>query len=148
MSTAYSIAAEGIEVLLNTEFAAEQWKVEHDNLHDSLGSAGTRIGVSPVREAPAAGNMVHLQTTLQVKFLGRYNLDINPEQRVDPRVVVGYAERFRRRIEAARLQTGPTFWFMNVTSIDYPDDPTGNKTRFVATVVASSQNSGLVETVG
>ena len=41
-----------------------------------------------------------------------------------------------------------TLWYMTVTSVDYPKDPTGNKSRFEATVRAYGQNTALTETIG
>lgn len=146
---AYAIAAEGLKVIIDTEFLADGFVAEHDNLHDSLGDTGTRIGIAPVRDTPSGGRagMVHLETTIQVKFLGRWVKDINPNQAVDPRIVTEYAERLRRAVEKSAIQTGPLHWFMNVLSVEYGNDPTGNKTRFTAVLVASSQNTGLIETI-
>ena len=37
-------------------------------------------------------------------------------------------------------------WFYHVTGTSYPEDPTGNQTRFEMEVLAKGWNSGLVET--
>lgn len=143
----YTEAANRLETIINATFLAEGWKAEHDDLHDSLGYSGTRIGISPLRELPQPNVGVTIQTTIQVKFLGTYYKDVNNEQRVDPRIVANYAERFRRALYGPPISPNDHHWFFQLTGIEYPRDPTGNATRFVATVVAFSQNTGLTETM-
>jgi hypothetical protein len=144
----YEEAAAALESALNTEFTDIGVLVEHDNLHASLGVNQRRIGISPVREVPVQSNYAALQTTLEVKFYDFWDKEINPEQSVDPRSISRFAERFRRAVRDASVGQTPHYWFFNVTGIEYPNDPTGNKTRFVATVVAWSQNPAIVETSG
>lgn len=144
----YTAAAERLETIINATYAAEGWKAEHDDLHDSLGYTGTRIGISPLRQLPAPGNGVILQTAIQVKFLGTYYKDVNNEQQVDPRIVADYAERFRRALFGPPIAPNQHHWYFNLTGIEYPRDPTGNVTRFVAALTAWSQNPEIVETTG
>lgn len=134
--------------LLRTEFAADGFIVLEDRLHKSLGRDGkTRIGVSPLRERPLRQNIEVLQYQLHVQFYGKWKDEINPAEITDPTIIETYAERFKRA-----LRTGDpdqdTVWYFILEAIDYPDDPTGNATRFEAEVTAMGTNSALLETTG
>lgn len=144
----YTLAADSLKSILEAEFAPEGFRVLHDNLHPAVGIEGTRIGISPESEIPRAGNFLMNDIRINVKFHGRFAGDIDPESRVDPRKVTNFAERFRRAVQASNGIGNQHVWYWNITSVTYPDDPTGNKTRFHATVLAEGQNSGLVETTG
>lgn len=144
----YTLVANEIERILLEEYAVEGFRVVHDNLHPAVGAEGTRIGISPESEVPRTTNMIVNDIRLTVKFHGRFNGEVDPNQRVDPRKVTNLAERFRRAIKRANQIGNQHVWYFNLTSLQYPDDPTGNKTRFHATIVAEGQNSGLVETTG
>lgn len=150
VTSPYAVLAGDLESIINAEFSDEGWAAEHDNLHDSLGHEGTRIGIAPARENPMYGNAVVNEVTIQVKFLGAYDREIDPEQAVDPRIVAEYAERFRRALQSnqTEYEGSAQVWYFDVIAVDYPNDPTGNKTRFFATVVAKGNNSGLIETAG
>lgn len=132
--------------LINAEFTPEGYSAIGDRLHESLGDKGTRIGVSPQRARPTRDENV-LGTELLVQFYGKWDKDINPEQVVNPTKVETYAERFRRALRTSDPKTGRV-WFFRLTSMDYPEDPTGNKSRFEATVVAVGENSALIESSG
>jgi hypothetical protein len=46
----------------------------------------------------------------------------------------------RRAFSAESGGTGDDFWFLRLRSIEYPDDPTGNKTRLEARFTAWAHN--------
>ena len=144
----YSEAANALFDIITDEFAPEGFRVLHDNLHPAVGAEGTRIGIAPEAEVPVTTNLIVNDIRIVVKFHGRFNGEVDPNMRVDPRKVTNYAERFRRAIQRANSLGTQGVWFWNLVSVQYPDDPTGNKTRFWATIVAKGQNSALVETFG
>lgn len=150
VSSAYNTMADQLKVIIDAEFADLGITAEHDNLHESLGRDRREIGIAPIEEAPPLGNGVALQVLAEVRFYDFWKQEITPTTSVDPRIVAEYAERFRRACREA-IYTDPTsgsMWYFDVTRITYPNDPTGNKTRFVATVRAYGNNSALVETTG
>lgn len=143
----YSIVAEALVSTIEQTFVNEGFTILHDHLHESVGHKGTRIGVSPIDQMPQAGNMHVMDTEVLIQFYGKYDKSVvDPDQRVDPRKITGYAARLRSVIERANIQSSGDFWYLNVVRTDYPADPLGNKTRFEMRVRAKGANSGLVET--
>lgn len=136
-----------LKTVIESEFSAENFTVLDDRLHESLGDKGVRIGTSPVREYPSSNNMNVLNSEILVQFYGKWRKEIDPTQQVDPSIIEGYAERFRRAVNGADPKT-EYVWFFNVLEISYPNDPTGNKTRFEARVLATGENSAIIETSG
>jgi hypothetical protein len=151
-TSSYEQCANALKTIIDTEFAAEGLVAIHDELHESLGSQGTVIGISTDERGDVvnAANGLVLETWIQVRFQGGYNLQVNPSQTVDPRIITNYAERLRRAIRTANSPHFGTSqaWYYQITEIRYPRDPTGNKTRFFATIRAYGNNSALVETTG
>jgi len=139
-----------LESIINTEFAPEGFTAQKDKLHDSVGHKGTRIAIYPEDDLVNPGNMLVQDSTVTLQFYNQYTLKVDPNQAVDPSVITNYAERFRRRLEFVNMPgTGSArVWFFDLTRIAYPDDPTGNKTRFIATIRAKGNNAGLSETTG
>jgi hypothetical protein len=58
----------------------------------------------------------------------------------NPSVIEGYADRLRTAFRTQSSGTTADLWFLRLTGIEYPDDPTGNKTRLEATIVGRAQN--------
>lgn len=144
----YAEAAEAIKTLIDTEWATEGWTASHDNLHPAVGTGGTRIGIAPEEETPRPGNMVMADIVITVKFYRRWDPSVDETKKVDPHDIAAHAERFRQRL---RTYNGPhtgRVWYFNLIRIRYPNDPTGNKSRFEADIVAYGNNTALVETTG
>lgn len=133
---------------LKTEFAADQFPVKDDKLHGSLGDSRTTIGVYPERSTATANNKYVTQYELVVQFYGKYTLEVDREQTVSPSVIETQAERFRQSIRSGVDPKTGAIWYFDLVRIVYPDDPTGNKTRFEAFIVARGDNSALIETTG
>lgn len=138
-------ARQALITLLTSAFAAEGFSVSSDYLHASIGADGTKIGVSPLRSNPGNRDNNVLEMQIFVQFYGKYKLMVDPKQKVDPSAIEGYAERFREALRTADPKTG-SVWYYQLTSVNYPLDPTDNKTRFEATVVARGNNTALLET--
>lgn len=150
VTSPYVEAANALAAIIDAEFTDLAVVTQHDNLHESLGYMGTVAGVAPEYERPQGNDAVVNEIYLKVKFYGMFIKDVDNQQTVDPRVAATWAERFRRAVQAHnQAATGTTtLWYMSVTSVDYPKDPTGNKSRFEATVRAYGQNTALTETIG
>lgn len=136
--------------ILGEEFAAESIVFKNDKLHDSNGQEGAVGAVYPGPSTPASDSFI-LTTTLYVQLFDLWTPKVDPLQEVDPSIIEERAERIRRRcqLDAKHSLPGDVHgWYFVVSRIEYPQDPTGNITRLVATITAQSQNSALVETTG
>lgn len=148
--SAYLTVATALQQIIETEFQPEGYTAIRDKLHESLGRARTAIGIAPSEDRVRETNAVVQETFVEVRFYDLWTQEISPDTIVDPALITGYAERFReacRRSNATDPGTGQV-WYFDVVRITYPDDPTGNKSRFHATVRAYGNNAGLVETTG
>lgn len=144
----YSEIAGIIETAIRAEFddLLPYLAVEHDRIHESLGTDGrTYVGISPEDEFPSN---IELGIEVLIQFYGPWNADVNPHQTVDPRAITNKAERLRQALQEVRTVGTPGVWFFDIGRTTYPNDPTGNKTRFELTVTGTGNNTGLVETIG
>jgi hypothetical protein len=149
MSSAYTQAADQLKIILDATYAPEGIVAIHDDIHESLGWNGPRIGINPDDRGDVLGrNALVQETWIQVKFYGTWVKEITPETVVDPREITEMAERFRRAIEAANQPATGVMWYYLLRQITYPRDPNGNRTRFVALLQAYGNNASLVETTG
>lgn len=149
MSSAYSQAADLLKLIIDGTFLAEGAAAVHDDLHESLGFDGEwHVGINP----DDRGDIVNARTALvqetwiQVKVFAPWTKMVEPTQAVDPRDITEAAERFRRAIKASGQPATDPMWYFNLVQISYPRDPTGNRTRFVATIRVFGNNASLVET--
>lgn len=140
-------ARAALKAILTQEFAADSIPVHDDNLHESMGDAGSVIGIAPFRSVPSSGDFNTLTTDVVVKFYGRYRLNVDRKQKVDPAIIEERAERFRRALRTYTGTGSDRVWYFNLVDLNYPDDPTGNKSRFEATVRAYGNNPAVLETV-
>jgi hypothetical protein len=146
--TPYEQVADALKTIIDAEWTAEGWTAIHDNLHPAVGQEGTRIGISPEEETPAAGNMYQNNISVTVKFYRRWDADVDVTKKVDPRLISQHAFRFQKAMLAYRGPNTGGAWYFNLMRIRYPNDPTGNKTRFEADIVAYGNNPALIETTG
>lgn len=144
----FTVVATALKTIIETEFAAENFTAIFDNLHESLGRTRVSIGIAPVEDVVMSSNAVVQETTIEVRFYLMWKQEISPETVVNPSKIADYAERFRNALRtsyAADPHTGQV-WYFDLRRIQYPNDPTGNKSRFVATIRALGNNAALVET--
>lgn len=147
MST-FSEVATIIKGAFDTEFAPEGLTLSLDCINEALGYDRMHAGISPTTEIPGPDNYEVKETYVEVQFFGKWNKQVNPDQRVDPTAITDYAERFRKAMRGLLGQGGTgNLWFFDIHAIEYPRDPTGNKTRFVATICAYGNNTHIIETV-
>lgn len=148
MASAFESLAASLKTVFDTEFTAEGFTMEADRLHESLGRYSVAVGVSPIEERAVSNNRLVSEHWIFVQFYGLWDDAVDPTTQVDPSVITGYAERFKSSLRVAQATDPHTdmVWFFDVDRIQYPNDPTGNKTRFEATIRAFGNNSNLVET--
>lgn len=146
----FQLVAETIISVFNTEFAAEQFVMIADDLHESLGRRRVDVGVSPIEDIVQPSNGLVQETWVEIKFYNLWKQEISPDTQVNPFTITKYAERLRNALRTAQVQEPGTgqVWFFDVRRTQYPRDPTGNKTRFVMTVRALGNNNNLIETFG
>lgn len=140
---------ERLITLLTTEFKAEGIPIEDDKLNESLGQTGPIGAVYPAAAVEQPGQGFVLNTTVYVQLFRQWSNDLDPNEKVSPKVIEEWAERLRRACEK-QLNVGSDehVWYFRVARVDYPPDPSGNISRLLATVFVDGQNPALVETTG
>jgi len=148
MNDPYGQVAPLLKTIIEAEFATEGFTVVLDNLHDSLGRQRVDIGIAPEEESLQPGNDYVQETTLEVKFFDLWTQEIKPTTVVNPSRITNFAARFKHAVFTHQIGYSGTgaAWYFDVRRIRYTNDPTGNKTRFVATVRVKGINSALNET--
>jgi hypothetical protein len=148
-STFEAVASLIIDVF-NTEFSAEQFVMIPDELHESLGRTRVDVGIAPVEDIVRESNGIVQETWVEIKFYDLWKQEISPDTQVNPYRITAFADRLRDALRVARVQDPGTgqVWFFDVRRVQYPRDPTGNKSRFVMTVRALGNNNNLIETTG
>jgi hypothetical protein len=145
-SSPYEVVATALKTVIDIEFALEGIVAIHDNLHEAIGRRRIAVGIAPEEDIVNGGNALVQETWVQVKFYDLWDPKVDPEQSVNPLKITAYAERLRDALRTASVTASGQMWFFDVRRVRYPDDPTGNKTRFVASIRAYGNNSNLVET--
>lgn len=142
----FEAVATAVIAIFNAEFAAEGFTMIPDNLHESLGRERVDVGIAPIEDVVNIRDSVVQETWAEVRFYHLWTQEISPNTQVNPFQIAAYAERFRDalRSTASTPHTGQV-WYFDVRRVQYPNDPTGNKSRFVMTIRAFGNNSGLVE---
>lgn len=137
---------------LEDEFEAEEIKFLNDKLHDSKGREGAIGAVYPGPASVRSNNEQVLEPTAYVQLFGKWTAEVDADKIVDPTPIEEWAERIRRACNSDASQGAEEgtehLWFYNCTRIEYPQDPGGNITRLLATVVGKAQNSALTAAIG
>lgn len=134
------------------EFEAEGIRFLNDKLHDSKGREGAIGAVYPGPSQTPLGNELILEPTAYIQLFGKWKAVVDPDRTIDPTPIEEWAERIRRACQGdggEGTEGGDEhLWYYSVTRIDYPEDPGGNISRLVATVVGKAQNPALIPTTG
>lgn len=140
--------AAAIIAAFDAEFAAEGFTMIPDRLHESLGRRRVAVGISPDEDTPNMRNRLAEEHYVTVQFYGLWDERIDPETQINPTTITGYANRLKDALRVAQENTAGTgsMWYFDVDRTRYPNDPTGNKTRFEMTIRAWGNNQNLVET--
>ena len=147
----FEAVATVLKTLIDTEFAPENIVAVFDNIHGSLGTKGICVGIAPTEDLVHQNDRLVQETWIEIKFYDLWKKEIDPKTIVNPTRITAFAERLRVALrEAGNGITDPgtgQVWFFQLMKITYPNDPTGNRSRFVATIRAWGNNSQLVETI-
>lgn len=146
MPSNYALSAGALETIVNSTFAAEGIVAIHDKPHPALGYDGPVVGIFPSYDQPNTRTKVAEEAYVEIHYLDAWDKQVNPTQAVDPRIITEKAFRLKRAIKTANVHLGSNMWFFNVERTEYPDDPTGNKTRFFMVIRAWGNNPALAET--
>lgn len=134
-----------IRTSVETEFAPEGLTVLDDKLHESMGTEAPIAGVYPEAERPHSSGVVGI-FIVGLQVFQRWDPQIDPAQKVDPALIEDWAWRLQRRMRPESTVNGENISYYVVSEVLYPDDATGNKTRFVATLTGFGHNPSLMET--
>lgn len=135
-----------VKDVVEDEFSDEGWTVEDDKLGASAGMDGrTRVAVSPLRSREDSRVAVQLNVEVLLQVYLPYSATPDSDIAVDPTLIEGYAQRIRDafRGEGSSGSTS-AFWGLRVREVEYPDDPTGNKSRLEATILGYGDNTAVV----
>ena len=146
MAVPYVIAANGLAQIITSTFSAEGVVPIHDELHESLGRDGRVVGISLDREFPGTRHREAQNVYLKVQWFEQWTDEVDNTIVHDPRTSATLANRLQLGIASANLTYSGDFWFFQWMGTEYPRDPTGNKTRFIMSVVSWGNNAALLET--
>ena len=147
MADAYYEASLALKQIIDAEFVGEAWAADQDKLHESMGWDGRVAGISPIRQGKNSRNANVKETYILVQLYDIWDKEISPNTQVNPTAISGFADRFERALETYQQSSVKTnaVWYFEVDSLEYPDDPTGNKSRFHATIKVTGDNSALTQ---
>jgi hypothetical protein len=137
-----------LKAVIDNEFAPEGIVAEDDKLHGSVAWDSHRAAIYPERTRLSTKDELIGENYVVVQLYRQYDREINPEQSVDPAAIEGFVFRFQTACQAALGAPESTdgLWYYKILAIDYPDDPTGNRTRAHISVLGYGNNPALVET--
>lgn len=112
-----------------------------DKLLRAAGKDGARVAVYQEEAAPNARNRLVLEVPVVLQVYLAFEAEPDENLVVDPRVIAEHAQAFREALRGPAGQaTDPSPWFLKLQAVRYPDDPTGNKSRFEALIVGVGEN--------
>ena len=147
MPDPFATVGGALQQIIATEFEDEGFTAILDNLHESLGRDRVDIGIAPIEDYPRETNELLLETYVEIRFYDLWTQEIDPGTVVDPSRITGFAHRLKQAIfaaEGAGVEGTSDVWYFSVRRTQYPNDPTGNKTRFHMVVRAFGNNPALV----
>lgn len=136
---------ERVAQIADAEFTPEGLVTEFDRLGRSAGFDGRdRMAVSVERAAERAGQVMVLEPEATLQLYLSYDATPDSTIAVDPRVIAAYADRLRAAFRQNSSGTTGDLWYVRLTRVEYPDDPTGNKSRLEATILANGNNTAAM----
>lgn len=145
MAAALTQLRSSIKASIAAEFAAEGITVLDDKLHEAMGTERSIAAVYPEGERPHSSGIAGT-FIISAQVYNRWDPQIDPAQIVDPGIIEGWAWRLQRRMLNDSNVNSSNVSYYVVSEVLYPDDPTGNKTRFVLTAVGYGHNPSQAET--
>lgn len=144
MADPYATVADRVITIVEGEFttlAPPDLTVENDKLGRSAGKDGApRCAVWPEAEEERAGRVIQLTVRVRLQLYLAYVAEPDEGYVVNPRTITAIGDRLRRAFKDQSSGSTSDMWFLRLTAIDYPDDPTGNKSRLEASIEAACDN--------
>lgn len=141
MSATETLMRQRVKSVIEAAFSAEGWTVESTKLLRAAGRDGrNRVATSPLDSPEDSRVVVQLNVRVLLQVYLAFDDDLDENRVVDPSVIEGYADRIRTAMGAGSAGSGNDLWGLRVQRIDFPDDPTGHKTRLEATILGYGNN--------
>lgn len=145
MASAATLVRARVKEVVEDAFSAEGYTVENDKLPRAAGRDGSaRLACYPEREVESFGdvNVLEIEVVLQVYLA----YEAVPDEHIarDPADIEAIADRLRGAFQTESNGANPDFWYLRLASVEYPDDPTGNRTRLEARFTARAQNEAAL----
>lgn len=141
MAAPATAARARVKAIIDAEFAAEGYTVENDKIvRASARDGNVRVACSPNFESEVPRNVNELTVELLLQFYLPFRAEPDETIAVDPTAIEAAADRIRRAFGGNSSGITADMWFIRLRRIEYPDDPSGNKTRLEATITAWCEN--------
>ena len=144
MAVPETMVRQRIKEIIEAEFTADNppdLTVEDDKLTRAAGMEGRdRCACFPEDSYEDSRKVICLVVRARIQLYLAYDAKPDENIAVNPAVIEGYADRLRRAFGPNSSGTTSDMWYLRLTRIEYPDDPTGNKSRLEATVEARCDN--------
>ena len=130
-----------VKQLVASVYAAEGWTAADDKLPRSWGheqDAGLAVSPERAERDPRDAYMLVIPVLFQLYL--PFVAEVNEAQAVDPGVIEALGDRLRRGFSAQSSGNTGDLWYLTLDRIEYPDDPTGNKTRLEAYITGRAEN--------
>lgn len=135
---------ERVKAIADTAFTpAGLPPVEYDKLLRAAGKDGAaKLAIYPEGAQPARQQRITLVVPVVLQVFLAYAAEPDENLVVNPLTIVDLAESFRQGFGPASVEpaTGEA-WFLRLQGVRYPDDPTGNKSRFEALIEGVGTNA-------
>lgn len=146
MAVPETLLRQRVKARVESEFTAEGFEVADDKLTRAAGKDGeAELAVYPetTNNDYARANVLEVRVVLQLYLA--YTAEPDENIVVDPTVIEEHADRLRRAFAGPDgIGASRDFWFLVIERIEFPDDPTGNKSRLEAHFLAKCDNPALL----
>lgn len=141
MASAATTVRERVIDIVEAEFTAEGLTVAHDKLPRAAGKDGATVAaVYPEAEYERAGRVIELVVPVVLQIYMAYEAEPDETIVVNPTIIEDYGDRLRDAFRTQSSGNTGDMWFLRLQRIDYPDDPTGNKSRLEARIEGYGNN--------
>lgn len=141
MASAATSVRERVIEIVEDEFSDEGIIVANDKLPRAAGKDGVTVAaVYPESEYEKPNRVIELVVPVVLQMYLAYSAEPDETIVVDPTIIEGYADRLRSAFQTQSSNNTGDMWFLRLTRIDYPDDPTGNKSRLEAQIEGHGNN--------
>jgi hypothetical protein len=140
MASAETNVRNAVIDIVENEFSSEGWTVAHDKLGRSAGKDGDAFACSPERSGENPRNVLMLEVDVLLQVYLKFEPVPDENIAVDPTAIESAADRLRTAFQDESGGTGSDMWFLRLRRIEFPDDPTGNKTRLEAHITGWANN--------